>query len=59
MADLTPADQARADQIRAALKEALATPCDCEECPTDDLIRRTLALTDESLLAVIDGDTPD
>jgi hypothetical protein len=47
---LTPAQLARADQIRAALRESLVIECDCGHCPTDEQIRAALALDDESLL---------
>jgi hypothetical protein len=51
---MTPAEQALVDQTRAALAEALVTPCNCGTCPTDDQLRMALSLSDEDLLQTID-----
>jgi len=50
---VTPAERARADQIRAALIEALADECSCGLCPTDEQIRAALALDDAALLQTV------
>jgi hypothetical protein len=57
---MTPQEVARVDQLRAGFTEALATPCQCGDCPSDQQMRDLLALDDETLLVLIHegGGTP-
>lgn len=50
---MMPRDVAFVDQVRAALKSALGTKCDCGHCPTEEQIRHALGLDDEALLRVM------
>lgn len=50
---MKPSETARADQVRAALRHALAAPCSCDDCPTDEDLQAALALDDAALLALI------
>lgn len=52
---MTPAQQARVDQVRAGLRDAVRLPCTCGECATVEQMQAALAMTDEQLLEVIES----
>lgn len=55
---MTPDEIHRSDQARAGLTEALAHPCSCGDCATDDELRALLALPDDQLLEHLGDVTP-
>jgi hypothetical protein len=50
---MNPADAARADQLRAGIRDAIAHPCDCGACPTVEELLEALALDDKTLLQLL------
>lgn len=50
---VSPEQVAETDQIRAVLRDALATPCECGGCLTDAELRGLLSLPDNELLEVL------
>lgn len=55
---MTPQEVARVDQLRAGLTEALANPCQCGDCPSDEQMRLLLALDDQTLLVLLQEGQP-
>lgn len=50
---MSPVEQAIADQMRAAIKDALENhPYTCNECPSDEDLRAALLLADEDLILI-------
>lgn len=52
---MTAAVTARADQLRASIREALDLPCTCSSCPTDEDLRELLQLDDWQLVQLVDS----
>ena len=45
--------KAKADQVRAQIRDTMATPCRCGDCPTDEQLQHLLDATDEDLMAAV------